>query len=228
MVGFAGGVFRLGLCFVFNVKKLVSFTLCGLLVFGLGACNAGDDSSATRKKAWYPPSSTPDASATPTDDASPVVGPDPANPHLIPRPFVNPDGSLNPPTEPDLTDHSEQGVRKASEFFMQVVQYYSQTNDKEFFRKYFDPDSQSGQYALEDWEGINSLNESGKFYYLEDFETVFEDPEVVENVVGAKGSYKAFSETTQTYEKHRFAVAVTANPETNKLWVYELIIGASE
>ena len=60
------------------------------------------------------------------------------------------------------------------------------------------------------------------------FETVFEDPEVVENVVGAKGSYKAFSETTQTYEKHRFAVAVTANPETNKLWVYELIIGASE
>lgn len=213
---------------MFNVKKLVSFTLCSLVVFGLGACSADDDSSATRKKAWYPPSSTPDASATPTDDASPVVGPDPANPHLIPRPFVNPDGSLNPPTEPDLTDHSEQGVRQASEFFMQVYMYYAQTNDTEYLKQYFDPESVSLNNLLVDWEEVRAWADGRGIYYLEEFKTrvaTAEEQEIMQGNTGSDGTVKAFYETDQKYQSLWFAMSISINPVTNKFWVYELGLG---
>ena len=213
---------------MFNVKKLVSFTLCSLIVFGLGACGSNDDSSATRKKAWYPPSSTPDASATPTDDASPVVGPDPANPHLIPRPFVNPDGSLNPPTEPDLTDHSEQGVRKASEFFMQVYMYYAQTNDTEYLKQYFDPESTTLRLLLEDWESLNAWSNGGNFYFLNEFETrVATEEEILETngITGADGRTKAFYENDQRFRQLEFGVSINTNAATNEMWIYELLVG---
>ena len=213
-----------------NVKKVLSITLCSLVIFGLGACSKTSDDSSAVKPAASSPSQSNDATAPASQDSA-TTGPDPNAPHLIPRPFVNADGTVNPPVEPDLTDHSDQGVRETIEFFMQVSMYYAQTQDAEFLKRYFDPESVSIRELLDDWDAVRAWAEGGNIYYMEDITidvATAEDREENGGYPGGDGTALVFYEIDQKYRPIGFSMALDVNPETNKFWVYEMGIGSED
>lgn len=207
---------------MFNIRKLTLIGFCSLIVFGLGACSNSE--VVERKKAWYPPSATPDASATPTVDASPVVGPDPANPHLIPRPFVNADGSFNRPVEPDLTDHSEQGVLDAAVFIMQMREFYSVTGDPAELEKYISPDSFTGQRLIDSGENLVAIaTATGSVACeLDDVEVEVEYMFDEDGISAVTGKAKYYYDLEKKYHDFTFLVGFYVDPATNNWMVYEM------